>query len=57
MGEGTLFELPPEEERVVRPVRQQLQWVASNLFGDIPTDIGAIMALESFVALANQGQL
>ena len=43
MSEGTLFELPPEEERapaaptrpgearVLRPVREQLQWVARDL--------------------------
>ena len=43
MSEGTLFELPPEEERapaaptrpaearVLRPVREQLQWVAQDL--------------------------
>ena len=43
MSEGTLFELPPEEERapapptrpkdarVIRPVREQLQWVARDL--------------------------
>ncbi len=43
MSEGTLFELPPAEEgapapptrpeeaRVLRPVREQLQWVARDL--------------------------
>ena len=47
MSEGTLFELPPEERRdpapptrpeearVLRPVREQLQWVARDLEGAV----------------------
>ena len=50
MSEGTLFELPPPEEqapapptrpeeaRVLRPVREQLQWVARDLEGSVPQD-------------------
>jgi len=50
ISEGTLFELPPPEEqvpapptrpeeaRVLRPVREQLQWVARDLEGSVPQD-------------------
>lgn len=50
MTEGTLFELPPpqkpaparptrpEEARVLRPVREQLQWVARDLEATVPQD-------------------
>lgn len=50
MKKGTLFELPepqeraatpptrPEEARVVRPERRQLQWVARDLEGVVPQD-------------------
>ncbi len=50
MSEGTLFELPPgeereprpstrpEEARVLRPVREQLQWVARDLEATLPQE-------------------